>query len=117
MVLRWLGFQSSFIEVNHLPRETGKSSYNPKRLIEHAITGITFSSEKLLRYNVYFGFTIALLAFLAGAYLFIQFMFSGSISGTISLFTFGLFSCNLTATFIFTVSFGLNIRTCIYPAG
>ncbi len=103
MVLRWLGFKSSFIEVDHLARETGKSSYNPKRLIEHAITGITFSSEKLLRYNVYFGFTIALLAFIAGAFLFAQFLISGSISGTISLFTFGLFSLGVVL-FVFGIT-------------
>ena len=95
MVLRWLGFNSSFIKVEHNERKKGKSSYNFKSLIEHAITGITFSSEKVLRYNVYCGLIISILAFLAGTGMLLKYFIEGTISGTISLFVFGLFSLGL----------------------
>lgn len=95
MVLRWLGFNTSYITVEHLPRNSGKSNYNFARLIEHAINGITFSSEKLLRYNIYFGIVISVLAFLVGAGILLNYLLAGTISGTVSLFVFGLFSLGI----------------------
>ena len=95
MVLRWLGFKSSFITVEHLSRDSGKSSYSFNRLVEHAITGITFSSEKVLRYNVYSGLVIALLAFLIGSGMLVNYLLEGTISGTVSIFVFGLFSLGI----------------------
>ena len=44
MVLRWLGFEKSCIEVKHNNRFEGKSSYNLKKLLSHALIAIIFQS-------------------------------------------------------------------------
>ncbi len=48
MVLRWLGFPHSFIEIKHSKRHKGKSTYTFGRLLRLAITGLTYQSTKLL---------------------------------------------------------------------
>jgi glycosyltransferase involved in cell wall biosynthesis len=64
MVLRWLGFSNATIEIKHDKRFEGKSSYNMKKLILHAIDGVTSQSDKLLRMMAGFGFILSLISFL-----------------------------------------------------
>lgn len=68
LVLRWMGFRSTYVEIEHHKRYAGKSSYNFKRLIEHALVAIVFHSDKLLRLNIYLGFLIAFVAFVVGGW-------------------------------------------------
>ena len=65
MVLRWLGFPSSYLTIVHADRFEGKSSYNLRKLIIHALDGITSQSDKLLRLTASFGLVLSLIAFLA----------------------------------------------------
>ena len=65
MVLRWLGFPSSYVTIVHADRFEGKSSYNLRKLIIHALDGITSQSDKLLRLTASFGLVLSLIAFLA----------------------------------------------------
>lgn len=48
LVLRWLGFAATSIEVIHRPRPRSRSSYSPLRLVRHAVVGITAQSNRLL---------------------------------------------------------------------
>ncbi len=63
MVLRWLGFQSAILMIEHENRYEGKSSYTLVKLINHAIDGITSQSDKILRMTAIFGFILSLIAF------------------------------------------------------
>ena len=65
MVLRWLGFNYDFIKIEHAKRFEGKSSYTIKKLINHALDGITSQSDKLLRLTAGFGLILSLISFLA----------------------------------------------------
>lgn len=85
MVLRWLGYSHAFIKIKHLERFEGKSSYNLKTLVEHAIQGITSQSDKLLRLNIYVGFIIAFIAFIAGVIIISLYFTSGLMNGWTSL--------------------------------
>lgn len=69
MVLRWLGFKSTLIEIEHEKRFEGKSSYTFKKLLLHAIDGITSQSDKLLRLTAGFGFILSLISFLSALFL------------------------------------------------
>ena len=61
-ILRWLGFNHTFIEIEHKTRFSGKSSYNFIKLFNHAIDGIISQSDKLLRLTVFLGFILSFLA-------------------------------------------------------
>lgn len=65
-VLRWLGFKSTFVEVEHRNRIQGTSSYSFSKLMALAIQGWTSHSVKLLRFSTYFGFALAFFSLLAG---------------------------------------------------
>jgi glycosyltransferase involved in cell wall biosynthesis len=65
-VLKWLGFKSTYVEVEHRNRILGTSSYSFSKLMALAIQGWTSHSVKLLRFSTYFGFALAFLALLAG---------------------------------------------------
>jgi glycosyltransferase involved in cell wall biosynthesis len=58
-ILRWLGFQSTAIDVEHAERLEGKSSYTMSKLVQHAFDGLVFQTTRLLRWIVYAGFVIA----------------------------------------------------------
>lgn len=95
IVLRWLGFRSAYIEIEHLPRKHGKSSYNFKKLFEHALVAIVFQSDKLLRLNIYLGFFISLLSFIAGIIIIINYFLHGYAHGWTSIFVLILFSLGI----------------------
>ncbi len=92
IILRWLGFKSAFIDIEHLERAHGKSSYNFKRLFEHALVAIIFQSDKLLRLNIYAGFFIAFFAFIAGIVIMFSYFLHGFAQGWTSLFVLILFA-------------------------
>jgi polyisoprenyl-phosphate glycosyltransferase len=64
-LLKWLGFNSTFIEVEHNDRFSGESSYNFKSLIVLAIQGWTSHSNRLLNISIFVGSCLALLALMA----------------------------------------------------
>lgn len=84
-ILRWLGFNSSTIEIKHEKRFHGTSSYTISKLFAHAINGITYQSDKLLRLNITIGFIIASTAFIAGLIIVIMYFWQGFLSGWTSV--------------------------------
>lgn len=92
IILRWLGFKNTYVEIEHQSRKHGKSSYNFQRLFEHALVAIIFQSDKLLRINIYVGFLIATIAFIVGIIIIIGYFIHGYASGWPSLFVLISFS-------------------------
>lgn len=100
MVLRWLGFNSAYIEIEHKERYNGKSSYNLSKLLLHAIDGITSQSDKLLRLNIAVGLLLSLLSF-AGIIVIVFLYFKhGFLSGWASTSVLLLFSTGVILTSI-----------------
>lgn len=95
MILRWLGFNNTFIEIIHDNRYEGKSSYNFIKLIHHAIRGITSHSDKLLRISTYMGFLITFLSIIAILTVVVLYFTHGFLSGWASLIISILFSTGL----------------------
>lgn len=85
MTLRWLGFKSSTIAIEHDKRYAGKSSYTFKRLINHALNGITYQSDKLLRLNISVGFVIAIAAMFGAGIIILLYFINGFMNGWASL--------------------------------
>jgi dolichol-phosphate mannosyltransferase len=59
LILRWLGFDSASIDVEHGERYEGQSSYTFSKLVQHGFDGLVFQTTRLLRWIVYAGFAIA----------------------------------------------------------
>ncbi len=55
MLLSWLGFQHDFIEVPVQARFSGKSTYTLSRLIDLAVSGLTFRSSRILHIPFWLG--------------------------------------------------------------
>lgn len=93
-MMAWVGFESTQIEVVHDARKKGVSKYNLLSQIRLALHAITSFSIFPLRLAAYFGFVIAALSFLVGAYyvyrkVFYDFPVSGWASIMVSVFFMG----------------------------
>lgn len=59
LIVRWLGFRQTSIEVDQDERHAGRSAYNLRSLAAVAVDGIFFQTTNLLRWIVYAGFSLA----------------------------------------------------------
>lgn len=100
MVLRWIGFRHTYIEIQHNKRAEGKSSYSFSKLIVHAINGITSQSDKLLRLNIITGITLSIISFLSIILIIVLYLLQGFLSGWTSLVVLILFSTGMMMTSI-----------------
>ena len=98
MVLRWLGFKSCYLLVEHKERFSGTSSYTFSKLLKHAIDGITSQSDKLLRIFVNIGLIVSSLSFLSIMFIVILYFVQGFMSGWASLIVVLLFSTGIILT-------------------
>jgi glycosyltransferase involved in cell wall biosynthesis len=69
LILNWLGFESTSIDIDHEERFAGTSSYTFSRLMKHALDGVMFQTTKLLRWIAYAGFVVAALGVLLAGFL------------------------------------------------
>lgn len=95
MVLRLLGFQSAYLEIEHDERFEGKSSYTFGKLVTHAINGITSQSDKLLRISIGVGFFCFLASLLWVFTLIILYFTHGLVAGYTSTMAVILLSTGL----------------------
>ena len=58
MILLWLGLRQTAVEVENAARYSGSSAYGLRGLAHHAVDGIFFQTETLLRWIVYAGITM-----------------------------------------------------------
>nr|WP_319998805.1 glycosyltransferase family 2 protein [uncultured Draconibacterium sp.] len=67
-VIQWLGFKQITVEYQAAERVAGTSKYTLRKMLSLALSGISAFSIKPLRFSIYLGLTIAVLAFLYGMY-------------------------------------------------
>lgn len=54
-MVNWLGFKVAYLEIEHIQRPYGKSSYNFRKMFKLGINGILAFSDKPLRLTIKFG--------------------------------------------------------------
>ncbi len=91
-LLKWLGFRQCYVAVPHRKGLRKGSSYTFGHLVRLAFRGWTAHSDRLLRLSIYFGTTLAALAFLAIAYIVVRYFLHGFQPGWPSLAVLILFS-------------------------
>jgi len=74
----WMGFPTASINVQHAERLAGKSSYTFVKLWNLASDAIIAHSDKPLRISIRFGFAMAGISFLFGAYILIRSLLHGT---------------------------------------
>ncbi len=85
-LMKWMGFQTASIEVEHAPRFGGKTSYSFRKLAALAVDTVIAYSDKPLRLSIQLGFLMAFLSFLVGGFFFTRAILYGSpIAGWSSL--------------------------------
>lgn len=85
MYLRWLGFNSTVIDVNHSDRKEGKSSYSMKKRIKLALDILISQSDKVLKVIVKTGFFISFISFAMGIVTFARYFMYNIKSGWTSI--------------------------------
>jgi glycosyltransferase involved in cell wall biosynthesis len=73
MLVKWVGFKTCIIEINHAARTYGKSNYNLNALIKLALHIILAFSDKPLRLMVKLGIIFSSLAFIFAVYNIVQY--------------------------------------------
>jgi dolichol-phosphate mannosyltransferase len=66
LIVEWLGFEHTIVDVDQGERASGRSAYSFEALVRVAIDGLFFDSTVLLRWIIYAGFAIAFLGGLLG---------------------------------------------------
>jgi polyisoprenyl-phosphate glycosyltransferase len=77
LVLRWLGFRSVFLDVDHGGRFAGRSAYNLRRGFLLAIESITSQSNKPLLLSIRTGFLMSASALAVGVYYIARYFMHG----------------------------------------
>lgn len=67
-MVRWVGFRSATVDVDHAGRHEGETSYNLRRLMNLALDICLAYSDKPLRIVVGMGFVVSLIGFAFAAY-------------------------------------------------
>jgi glycosyltransferase involved in cell wall biosynthesis len=99
-ILKWLGFNQTYIAVEHNERFSGDSSYSLFKLLNVAIQGWVSHSEKLLRLSIYAGFVFFIVSILSTLYIVIMYFLKGFQSGWASLAVLVLLSAGLILIFM-----------------
>lgn len=100
LFVRWLGFPSAAVDVEHAPRHSGSSSYTLHKLLNLAINSIVAQSNRPLRLSIKLGFIMAGCSLIAafyylGRYFFYAVPVAGWTSVIVSIyFLAGLFFVN-----------------------
>jgi polyisoprenyl-phosphate glycosyltransferase len=68
LFLYWLGYQHTFINIDHAKRPYGKTSYSFKKLITHAVNSMVTYSTKPLQISIKLGFFLSLVSFIIGIF-------------------------------------------------
>jgi len=71
-MVKWVGFRTTTIAIEHQARPAGRSSYNIKKLVNLALDIMMAYSDKPLRLTVKFGILISFFSFLASIITFIR---------------------------------------------
>ena len=75
LFIKWMGFKSTAVAVDHAERASGKSSYTMRKRLRFALEIVTTQSNKPLVLSIKVGFTVSLIAFLCAVYMIIRYLF------------------------------------------
>lgn len=75
LFMKWMGFRTASVNIEHAERFAGKSSYSLSKMINLAIDGIVSQSNKPLKLSIKFGFLVSFVSFLYGLYLMYRYFF------------------------------------------
>jgi len=82
LFIKWMGFKSAVIEIDHAERAAGRSSYTLRKQLRLALEVITTQSNKPLILSIRLGFGVSLLAFIYGIYMIARYLMYGiSVAG------------------------------------
>jgi len=86
LFIKWMGFKSAVIDIDHDERASGKSSYTLKKQLHLALEIITTQSNKPLILSIKVGLSVALMSFLYAFFIVVRYFTQGiSVSGWASL--------------------------------
>lgn len=85
LILHWLGFDRTVIELRHSERAHGRSSYTFSTLLRVAVDGMFFQTTVLLRWTMYLGVIFALSGAVLACVLIVLFFVSRPLPGFTSL--------------------------------
>lgn len=98
--LKWAGFKSAVIEIDHNKRFAGNSSYSFKKLLIHALNVTTANSNKLLYLSVYLGIGTSIMSFFGVIIIVYRYFYNGGLEGWSSLMVMLMFFSGLILTAI-----------------
>jgi len=82
LFIKWMGFRSVVVEIEHAERASGSSSYTLRKQVRLALEVITTQSNKPLILSIRLGFGVSFLAFLYGIYMIVRYLAYGiSVAG------------------------------------
>ena len=81
LILDWLGFRTAVLPVEHRPRHSGHSAYTLRRLLWHALEGLSSQSTLLLKFAIGIGFAYFATSVAGAAYLCIGYFRHGFLAG------------------------------------
>ena len=71
-MIKWVGFSSTLLDVDHDERFEGKTSYHLKKLLQLALNIMLAYSDKPLRIMINFGLLMSTISFVFGCYVLIR---------------------------------------------
>jgi dolichol-phosphate mannosyltransferase len=77
LFIKWMGFKSAAVDVDHAQRAAGKSGYTLRKQLRMALEIITTQSNKPLILSIQVGFAMSALAFLYGSYMIARYFIYG----------------------------------------
>jgi dolichol-phosphate mannosyltransferase len=98
MIIRWLGFNYSYVDYEQLDRFEGKSSYSIVSLVRLALQGIFFQSTVLLQLIVGLGIFLSCLSALGIFVICLNYLTHSTLPGWTSVITLVLMSSGITLT-------------------
>ena len=85
MILYELGFETAVVEYERAVREVGHSSYSLQKLLAHALSGLFFTTTRLLRWVIYAGIAMGGSGVALAAGLIVLWLVRGAAPGWTSL--------------------------------
>jgi glycosyltransferase involved in cell wall biosynthesis len=77
LFIRWLGFNTAYIDVEHGERSTGKSAYTFRKKLDLALDTIVSMSNQPLKISIKLGLLLSFLSFLYGVFIIIKYLLWG----------------------------------------
>jgi dolichol-phosphate mannosyltransferase len=74
LIVHWIGFERTVVDVEVSDRHSGSSSYNLRSLLRVAADGIFFSTTRLLRWIVVLGFFVAAVGAALATYTIVKYL-------------------------------------------